>query len=206
VVAPEGSSRVYFANGDVKWAAPPGAAGRGSPAAVHYFYSEVGKGVCCVRLVPLLCGPKPVLVAVAARPPSTTQLPGTGRKYFLLAVPPRCRQVGTWHSTYDSMPRYGSAGEHEEEREGEMSGPVEVFFFPSGQTEAHHANGAKEIRFPDGLLRVVTADGCGGGGGARSQGGGRAGGHGRKGWVGTGGRAGWAREEGLGGWGRRVSL
>ncbi|PNH08306.1 Centromere protein J [Tetrabaena socialis] len=50
-------------------------------------------------------------------------------------------EVGTWHSTY--------GGE----------GGIEVFYFPSGQTEAHHPGRAKEIVFPDGVLRVVTAEG-----------------------------------------------
>lgn len=50
-------------------------------------------------------------------------------------------EVGTWHSTY--------GGE----------GGVEVFYFPSGQVEAHHPGRGKEIAFPDGVLRVVTADG-----------------------------------------------
>ncbi|GIL63164.1 hypothetical protein Vafri_17279 [Volvox africanus] len=50
-------------------------------------------------------------------------------------------EVATWHSTY--------GGE----------GGVEVFYFPSGQTEAHHPGHGKEIMFPDGVLRVVTTDG-----------------------------------------------
>ncbi|KAL4428852.1 hypothetical protein ABPG77_005290 [Micractinium sp. CCAP 211/92] len=36
---------------------------------------------------------------------------------------------------------------------------VEVFFFPSGQVEAHHLGGAKEILFPDGAARKVLPDG-----------------------------------------------
>lgn len=49
-------------------------------------------------------------------------------------------QVNTWHTTY---PQHG----------------VEVFYFPSGQTEAHHPSGHKEILFPDGVMRVVLASG-----------------------------------------------
>ncbi|KAG2501925.1 hypothetical protein HYH03_000423 [Edaphochlamys debaryana] len=50
-------------------------------------------------------------------------------------------EVSTWHSTY--------GGE----------GGMEVFYFPAGQTEAHHPGGAKEILFPDDVLRVVTPEG-----------------------------------------------
>ena len=50
-----------------------------------------------------------------------------------------CTQVGTWHSTY--------------------ADGVEVFHFPSGQTEAHHPGGLKEVLFPDGAARRVLPDG-----------------------------------------------
>ncbi|KXZ51979.1 hypothetical protein GPECTOR_10g1001 [Gonium pectorale] len=100
VALADGSSRVYFNNGDIKWTVPPETApgmvdhssDRGGPlgiGVVHYFYAE----------------------------------------------------VGTWHSTY--------GGE----------GGVEVFYFPDGQTEAHHPGWGKEIMYPDGLMRVVTTDG-----------------------------------------------
>jgi len=36
---------------------------------------------------------------------------------------------------------------------------VDVFYFPSGQREAHHGGGVKEIVFPDGGVRRVMADG-----------------------------------------------
>ncbi len=36
---------------------------------------------------------------------------------------------------------------------------VEVFYFPSGQTETHHPSGLKEIQGADGLVRLVNADG-----------------------------------------------
>jgi hypothetical protein len=36
---------------------------------------------------------------------------------------------------------------------------VQVFYFPNGQTEAHHVDGSKEILFPDGTLRCVLRDG-----------------------------------------------
>ncbi len=48
-------------------------------------------------------------------------------------------QVDTWHTTHP---------------EG-----VEVYHFPSGQTEAHGVDWRKEILFPDGLLRRVYPDG-----------------------------------------------
>ncbi len=54
---------------------------------------------------------------------------------------PACRhlQVGTWHLTQPDG--------------------VEVFYFPSGQAEAHHPSGLKEILFPDGAARHAMADG-----------------------------------------------
>jgi hypothetical protein len=36
---------------------------------------------------------------------------------------------------------------------------MQVFYFPNGQTEAHHADGTKEVLFPDGALRIVQRDG-----------------------------------------------
>ncbi|GFR43458.1 hypothetical protein Agub_g4541 [Astrephomene gubernaculifera] len=97
VALPDGSSRVYFINGDIKWTIPAAAAGGGSSP---------------------------------SQPP-----PGIGVVHYYYA------EVSTWHSTY--------GGE----------GGVEVFYFPSGQTEAHHPGHGKEIVFPDGVLRVVTAEG-----------------------------------------------
>ncbi|GIM16486.1 hypothetical protein Vretimale_19081 [Volvox reticuliferus] len=78
--------------------------------------------------------------AAAARSSSSTQpvpppQPDLGVVHYYYA------EVATWHSTY--------GGE----------GGVEVFYFPSGQTEAHHPGHGKEIMFPDGVLRVVTTDG-----------------------------------------------
>ena len=58
--------------------------------------------------------------------------PGGRVEYFY-------REVDTWHTTHP--------------------GGVEVYHFPSGQTEAHGPDGYKEILFPDGLLRKVHADG-----------------------------------------------
>lgn len=58
--------------------------------------------------------------------------PGGRVEYFY-------REVDTWHTTHP--------------------GGVEVYHFPSGQTEAHGPNGYKEILFPDGLLRRVYPDG-----------------------------------------------
>ena len=58
--------------------------------------------------------------------------PGGRVEYFY-------KEVDTWHTTHP---------------EG-----VEVYHFPSGQTEAHGAGGQKEILFPDGLLRRVYPDG-----------------------------------------------
>jgi centromere protein J len=58
--------------------------------------------------------------------------PGGRVEYFY-------KEVDTWHTTHP---------------EG-----VEVYHFPSGQTEAHGADGRKEILFPDGLLRRVYPDG-----------------------------------------------
>ncbi|EFJ53183.1 hypothetical protein VOLCADRAFT_86210 [Volvox carteri f. nagariensis] len=100
----DGSSRVYFSNGDIKWSIPSAAAAFRSPAAA----AAAGEA------------PSPPDVAVV---------------HYYYA------EVGTWHSTY--------GGE----------GGVEVFYFPSGQTEAHHPGYGKEIMFPDGVLRVVTTDG-----------------------------------------------
>lgn len=34
-----------------------------------------------------------------------------------------------------------------------------MFYFPNGQTEAHHKGGSKEILFPDGMLRKVLSNG-----------------------------------------------
>ena len=48
-------------------------------------------------------------------------------------------EVGTWHSTH--------------------ADGIEVFHFPSGQTEAHHPGGLKEIVFADGSVRLVHMDG-----------------------------------------------
>lgn len=36
---------------------------------------------------------------------------------------------------------------------------LQVFYFPNGQTEAHHKDGSKEILFPDGMLRKVLPSG-----------------------------------------------
>ena len=36
---------------------------------------------------------------------------------------------------------------------------LDVFYFPSGQREAHHPDGTKEIAFPDGGTRRVAPDG-----------------------------------------------
>lgn len=58
--------------------------------------------------------------------------PGGRVEYFY-------KEVDTWHTTHP---------------EG-----VEVYHFPSGQTEAHGVDGRKEILFPDGLLRRVYPDG-----------------------------------------------
>ena len=58
--------------------------------------------------------------------------PGGRVEYFY-------REVDTWHTTHP--------------------GGIEVYHFPSGQTEAHGPDGYKEILFPDGLLRKVHADG-----------------------------------------------
>ena len=48
-------------------------------------------------------------------------------------------EVDTWHTTH--------------------ADGVEVFYFPNGQTEAHHPSGIKEIVFPDGVIRKVFPDG-----------------------------------------------
>ena len=40
-----------------------------------------------------------------------------------------------------------------------MRGAPQVYHFPSGQAEAHFADGSKDILFPDGYLRRVHADG-----------------------------------------------
>ena len=37
---------------------------------------------------------------------------------------------------------------------------VEVYHFPTGQTEAHHTGGLKEIIFPDGNMRLVHSQGA----------------------------------------------
>jgi hypothetical protein len=100
---PDGSSRVYFANGDIKWAIPAAAAAARAAASPH-----------------------------SAPPPPPPEVAVVHYYYA---------EVGTWHSTY--------GGE----------GGVEVFYFPSGQTEAHHPGHGKEILFPDGVLRVVTVEG-----------------------------------------------
>ena len=49
------------------------------------------------------------------------------------------REVDTWHTTH--------------------ANEIEVFYFPNGQTEAHHPNGTKEIIFSDGVIRRVFTDG-----------------------------------------------
>jgi hypothetical protein len=36
---------------------------------------------------------------------------------------------------------------------------MQVFYFPNGQTEAHHLDGSKEIIFPDGMLRKTSPSG-----------------------------------------------
>jgi hypothetical protein len=36
---------------------------------------------------------------------------------------------------------------------------LQVFYFPNGQTEAHHKDGSKEILFADGMLRKVLPSG-----------------------------------------------
>ena len=38
-------------------------------------------------------------------------------------------------------------------------GGIEVYHFPSGQTEAHHPGDLKEIIFPDGSMRLVQGRG-----------------------------------------------
>jgi len=48
-------------------------------------------------------------------------------------------QVDTWHTTHPDK--------------------VEVFHFSSGQMEAHHPNGLKEIVFPEGLVCLLQPDG-----------------------------------------------
>ena len=48
-------------------------------------------------------------------------------------------EVATWQSSY--------------------RGGLEVFHFPTGQREGHHADGVKEIVFPDGTCRRVLPDG-----------------------------------------------
>jgi hypothetical protein len=47
-------------------------------------------------------------------------------------------------------------------------GGVELFFFPSGQVEAHAPGGTKDIRFPEGIVRRVHPDGREGPGPARA--------------------------------------
>ncbi len=37
---------------------------------------------------------------------------------------------------------------------------LEVYHFPTGQTEAHHKGGLKEIIFPDGSMRLVRSQGA----------------------------------------------
>jgi centromere protein J len=49
-------------------------------------------------------------------------------------------KADTWHTTFP---------------EG-----VEVYHFPTGQTEAHHKGGLKEIIFPDGNMRLVHSQGA----------------------------------------------
>jgi hypothetical protein len=49
-------------------------------------------------------------------------------------------EVDTWHTTHTNR--------------------VEVFHFPSGQREAHHPTGLREILFPDSSVRLVCADGA----------------------------------------------
>ena len=39
-------------------------------------------------------------------------------------------------------------------------GGIEVYHFPSGQTEAHHPGDMKEIIFPDGSMRLVQGRGA----------------------------------------------
>jgi hypothetical protein len=64
---------------------------------------------------------------------------------FLLTVTSYCAyllptvQVATWQSSHPSG--------------------LEVFYFPSGQVEGHHAAGSKDIVFPDGSIRRVMPDG-----------------------------------------------
>ncbi|GLC76318.1 hypothetical protein PLESTF_001766000 [Pleodorina starrii] len=82
--------------------------------------------------------PAAAVAAAAARDPSCSAPPppsDVGVVHYYYA------EVATWHSTYGG------------------DGGVEVFYFPSGQTEAHHPGHGKEILFPDGVLRVVTVDG-----------------------------------------------
>ncbi len=106
MVLPDGTSRVYFTNGDIKWTVPASACGPSAPrGAVHYYYAE----------------------------------------------------VDTWHSTYGSA-EGGNAGTDGGAGAGSAAG-LEVFHFPSGQTEAHHPSGFKEIIYPDGVVRVVMPDG-----------------------------------------------
>ena len=40
------------------------------------------------------------------------------------------------------------------------AGGTEVYHFPSGQTEAHHPGGLKEIIFQDGSMRLVDGEGA----------------------------------------------
>ena len=39
-------------------------------------------------------------------------------------------------------------------------GGIEVFYFPAGQTEAHHPRGLKEIMFADGHVKQQNGKGC----------------------------------------------
>lgn len=48
-------------------------------------------------------------------------------------------EVDTWHTTHTNK--------------------IEVFHFPSGQVEAHHPSGLREILFPDRTVRLVHGDG-----------------------------------------------
>jgi len=49
-------------------------------------------------------------------------------------------EVDTWHVTWQDT-------------------GVEVYYFPSGQTEAHHQSGQREVLFPTGEVARVMADG-----------------------------------------------
>ena len=67
-----------------------------------------------------------------ALPPDFSWGAGTVEYYYAKA--------DTWHTT--------------------CPGGIEVYHFPSGQTEAHHPGGLKEIIFQDGSVRLVDREGA----------------------------------------------